>query len=319
MHNPVYTAAARFPAANDLMGALPSALQTPPAVPVSGSGELETRLQHFQKTAALGRAALGVAHEFNNLLGVIAGYAELLEVNPILDEPARGEAAEIRKAAGRAAALAQQLLNFGRRTAAPDGRGRKEGEETREESASATDLGGVVRGIRQILHCLVGSNVRLVVVSGPEPCLVRVGAGPVEQVLMNLVVNARDALAAAASPAGQVMVATGAVRLEQACRHAHGVLPPGNYGRLVVSDTGCGMDAATQARLFEPFYTTKDPGKGTGLGMAIVAALLNQTGGHITLWSERGRGTRFEVYWPQYATTGVIADPGTCMGERGQS
>ena len=294
MHNHIRTAEAGLPAAADLMLALRSALQAPPPGPAWG-GELETRFQHFQKTEALGRAALGVAHEFNNLLGVVSGYAELLLENPSLDARAREEAGEIRKAADRAAALARELLNFGRRQA----------------TATATaDLGSVVASIRQILQCVVGNSVRLVVVPCPEPCPVRVAPGPVEQVLMNLVVNARDALQPEDGPVGerpsgaggQVMVATGTVRLEQEQHHSHGVVPAGTYGRLVVSDTGCGMDAATQGRLFEPFYTTKEPGKGTGLGMSIIAAILQQSGGFITLWSERGRGTRFEVHWPLVAS-----------------
>jgi signal transduction histidine kinase len=254
-----------------------------------GGGELETRLQHFQKTEALGRAALGVAHEFNNLLGVLEGYAELLQANPSLNVQGQEAVDAIRQVTDRASTLSQQLLSFGRR---------------RTTAAAAADLGGVVASVRQILRCVLGSAIRLVVVSSPEPCRVRASAGQVEQVLLNLVVNARDALqptgpgTAAPSGGGQVMVSTGPVRLEQDYRHAHGVVPAGAYGRLVVSDTGCGMDTTTQARLFEPFYTTKEPGKGTGLGMAIVATLLQQSGGHITLWSERGRGTRFEVYWP---------------------
>ena len=126
---------------------------------------------------------------------------------------------------------------------------------------------------------------------------------------MNLVVNARDALQPEDGPVngrpsgagGQVMVATGPVRLREQ-QHGHGVVPAGAYGRLVVSDTGCGMDATTRERLFEPFYTTKETGKGTGLGMSIIAGLLHQSGGFITVWSERGRGSRFEVYWPSVAS-----------------
>jgi signal transduction histidine kinase len=272
------------------MVALRSVLEFPqPSRPAAGGGELETRLQHFQKTEALGRAALGVAHEFNNLLGVVGGYTDLLQANQSLDDQAQEALGAIRQATDRASELTQQLLSFGRR---------------RPTAGTVADLAGVVASMRQIIRCVLGSSIRLVVMPGPEPCRVRVSAGQVEQVLLNLVVNARDALQGAtaltpaAAPGGQVMVATGPVHLEQDYRHAHGVVPAGAYGRLVVSDTGCGMDATTQARLFEPFYTTKEPGKGTGLGMAIVAALLQQSDGHITLWSERGRGTRFEVYWP---------------------
>ena len=282
MYNPTRPESGPLPGAGELRGALRDVLDVRlPAPPAAGDGELEKRLQHFQKTEALGRAALGIAHEFNNLLGVVTGYADLLQANPSLDTPARDAVSAIRQAADRGAELAQQLLNFGRRAPA---------------SSDRADLGNVVASVRHVLQCVLGSAVRLMIVPSSGPCPVRVSPGQVEQVLLNLVVNARDALQG--TPGGQVMVATGPVRMEVDYRHAHGVLPAGTYGWLVVSDTGCGMDATTQARLFEPFFTTKEPGKGTGLGMAIVAAILQESGGHITLWSERGRGSRFEVYWP---------------------
>ena len=272
-------------AAGDLRVALRSVLEIPQREPSTArDAELETRLQYFQKSAALGRAALGVAHEFNNLLSVMTGYLDLLQTNASLDDEGQEAAAAIRQATDRAADLAQQLLNFGRR---------------RNAAVDRADLGSVVSSVSQILQCVLGSGIRLVMVPSPGPCLVRASAGQVEQVLLNLVINARDALQGpTGATGGQVMVATGPMRMEQDYPHAYGVIPAGAYGWLVVSDTGCGMDPTTQARLFEPFYTTKEPGKGSGLGMAIVATILDQTGGHITLWSERGRGTRFEVYWP---------------------
>src|SRR5262245_55954452 len=243
------------------------------------SDELEARLLQFQKMEALGRAALGVAHEFNNLLCAVSAYAELLRINPVLNEEAQCEVEAISSAAARASDLAQQLLRFGRKRSACD---------------VPVDLSAAVNGIGQMLSCLVGSGATLAVVPGPDPCPVRVSAGEIEQVLMNLVTDARDAT----GPGGRILVTTGRANLEQDFRHAHGAVPAGSYARLAVRDTGCGMDPVTLTRLFEPFYTTKEPGRGTGLGLAIVAAILHQSDGHITVWSERGRGTRFEVYWP---------------------
>jgi len=253
---------------------LPASEDTPPP-----GDELEARLLQFQKMEALGRAALGVAHEFNNLLCAVSAYAELLRINPGLTEEARVEVEAISAAATRASDLAQQLLRFGRKRSALDVR---------------VDLSIAVDGIGQMLHCLVGSGATFAVVPGPDPCPVRTSAGEIQQVLMNLVINARDAT----GPGGRILVTTGQANLEQDFRHAHGAVPAGAYARLGVSDTGCGMDSVTLARLFEPFYTTKEPGRGTGLGMAIVAAILHQSDGYITVWSERGRGTRFDVYWP---------------------
>jgi len=253
---------------------LPASEGAPPP-----SDELEARLLQFQKMEALGRAALGVAHEFNNLLCAVSAYAELLRINPGLNDEARVEVEAISAAATRASDLAQQLLRFGRKRSARD---------------VPVDLSVAVDGIAQMLHCLVGSGATLAVVPGPDPCPVRASAGEIEQVLMNLVINARDAT----GPGGRILVTTGRANLEQDFRHAHGAVPAGAYARLAVSDTGCGMDPVTLARLFEPFYTTKEPSRGTGLGMAIVAAILHQSDGHITVWSERGGGTRFEVYWP---------------------
>jgi signal transduction histidine kinase len=241
--------------------------------------EWQRRLGDFQKMESLGRAALGVAHEFNNLLGVIAGHTELLCDNPGLDASTRDGLGEIRRAVYRAGELAQQLLRFGRRKPRP---------------AAPVDLGAVVGGVRQMLRCLVGSATPLAVAPGAEPCPVRLDPGEVEQVVLNLVINARDATAAG----GRILVTTEPVRLAGERRHAHGVVPAGAYARLAVSDSGCGMDAATVARLFEPFFTTKEAGRGTGLGLSIVAELLEQSGGHVTVWSEPGCGSRFEVYWP---------------------
>src|SRR5262249_42563516 len=214
----------------------------------------------------------------------VTAYADLLQTNPALDESARREAGAIASAAARASDLAQQLLRFGRKRSGPD---------------VPADLGATVGGIRQVRRCLVGRGIHLSGMPVSVPCPVPVSAGDIEQFLMNLVINARDALLPPAqASAARILVTTARVQLEQDHRHAHGVVPAGTYARLVVSDTGCGMDAGTRASLFEPFYTTKEPGKGTGLGMAIVAAILAQSDGHITVWSERGRGTRFDVYWP---------------------
>jgi two-component system cell cycle sensor histidine kinase/response regulator CckA len=279
-HDPPEEGAADAPGAPELIAALRRVIEgeadggAPP-----GLADLEQRLRHGQKWQTLGRAAMGVAHEFNNLLSVITGFADILKMNladPLTPTP---ELDEIRRATERAAALTRQLLTFGRHKPMP---------------AGPVCLHGVVAGVRLVLHCLVGHDTELRVTPHDGPCRIRVNPGEVEQVLLNLVLNARDATA----PGGRIEVTTGEVRLDAGLPHCHGRAPPGRYARLTVSDTGCGMDEPTRARLFEPLFTTKEPGKGTGLGLAIIAAILKRSGGSITVWSEPGRGTRFDVYWP---------------------
>jgi PAS domain S-box-containing protein len=240
---------------------------------------LEEQLRQSQKLEAIGRLAGGVAHDFNNILMSIMGAADLLLMQLARDDSAREEAAEIKQAVDRGAGLTRQLLAFSRRQA------------TRQRLFA---LGEVVRGMETMLRRLIVSEIDFEIVVPAEPLTVVADSGQIEQVVMNLVVNARDAM----PEGGRVTV-----RLEEVALDADGAAAvvegrPGRYARLSVADTGTGMDAATRARLFEPFFTTKEQGKGSGLGLSIVYGIVKQSGGYITVASEPGRGATFHIYLP---------------------
>jgi two-component system cell cycle sensor histidine kinase/response regulator CckA len=239
--------------------------------------ELEEQLRRGQKMEALGQLAGGVAHDFNNLLTVIRGHAELLhsEVQP--ESSVVRNATAIEKATDRAAAITRQLLAFGR----------KQVLQPRE-----LDLTVVVPEISDMLRKLIGANIDLQIHLAPERLWVKADEGQIEQVVVNLVVNARDAM----PNGGTVTVETSLVNVGQDFVKQQATLPEGRYVRLVVRDTGIGMDAATQARIFDPFFTTKAAGKGTGLGLSTVYGIVRQSGGWIAVESEPGRGASFEVY-----------------------
>ncbi len=260
------------------------------AVDLTERRRLEEQVRHAQKMDAIGRLAGGVAHDFNNLLTVINGFSEML-VNPApVGSRERGIAEQIGRAGDRAAALTRQLLAFGRRQPA---------------HVTRLDLNGVVAGMEQLLARLLGEDVRLAFRPGAARP-VRADATHVEQVVLNLCVNARDAM-----PDGGVLtVCTGAVDLPAADPVAHPDVPPGRYTTLTVTDTGCGMTDEVKAHLFEPFFTTKGPGKGTGLGLATVFGIVTQAGGRVRVDSRPGEGTTFTVYLPS-ATTGELAAAST--------
>jgi two-component system, cell cycle sensor histidine kinase and response regulator CckA len=241
--------------------------------------ESEERLRQAQKMEAVGRLAGGVAHDFNNMLGAITGYADLLLHRTDLDEMVRDCLKEIVKAGDRAAGLTRQLLAFSRKSVL---------------APRTLDLNEVVTGLYPMLRRLINDNVELVTLPDPTASIVKVDPGQIEQVLLNLVVNARDAM-----PGG------GTVTIR--CRTVHpGVdagpapagMKPGPYVLLEVSDTGCGMDPVTQARIFEPFFTTKESGKGTGLGLATVYGIVEQSGGQIDVESQLGVGSTFRIFLP---------------------
>lgn len=238
----------------------------------------EERFRQAQKMEAVGRLASGVAHDFNNLLTVINGCGELLaEVFPPGDP--RGEAmAAIRDAGERAATLTGHLLAFGRASAL---------------APRVLDLNGVVRHAERLLRRLLGAGVELATALAPGVCPVRADPTHVEQIVLNLAVNARDAMPGG----GRLTVETGEVVLE-AGEPAHPDLPPGRYAQLAVTDTGCGMSDEVKAHLFEPFFTTKEPGRGTGLGLAMVYGAVKQSGGHVGVSSEVGVGTTMRVLLP---------------------
>jgi|GEM_PF-3314347 signal transduction histidine kinase len=232
----------------------------------------EADLRDAQKLAAVGRLAGGVAHDFNNLLGVIVSYTEMLRRRVAQDWKALDDVAQIRRACARATGLAQQLLIFSRQQLV---------------DAPLLDLSDVVEETEKMLRPILGTRVELQVRPTRPLGGVKIDRGSLERIIMNLVVNARDAM----PNGGVVALATAPVRLADGRGH-------GTYVRLAVTDHGTGMDAATRARVFEPFFTTKGSGKGTGLGLATVRGIVEQAGGFVELRSELGEGTTFEVYLP---------------------
>jgi signal transduction histidine kinase/CheY-like chemotaxis protein len=251
---------------------------------------LEGQLLQAQKMEAIGHLAGGVAHDFNNLLTVITGYSELINARLQPENPVRELVAEIARAGTRAAALTRQILAFSR---------------CKDPDPKVIDLNAVVGELEKMLRRLIGEDVALVTRPSLGPARVRIDPGQAEQVLMNLVVNARDAM----PRGGTLAIETAEVDLDEVATAAHPGTRPGPHVRLTVSDTGIGMDEGTKARLFEPFFTTKGPGRGTGLGLATVQGIVTRYGGRITVESEPGRGTTFRVYLPRAADGGSAAKP----------
>jgi two-component system cell cycle sensor histidine kinase/response regulator CckA len=249
---------------------------------ISGRKGLEAQLRQAQKMEAVGRLAGGVAHDFNNLLTIIRTAAEFLVADLAQDDARRADAAEIRDAAARAAALTRQLLAFSRRQMLQE---------------RAVDVNAAVTELEPMIRRLVEENVAVVTRLAPSLDRIKVDPSQLEQVLLNLVVNARDAM----PQGGTLLIETANVLLDDQYPKSHLTARPGPYVVLTVTDTGCGMDAATQSRLFEPFFTTKPVGQGTGLGLATVYGIVKQSGGNIWVYSEVGRGTTFKIYFPQYA------------------
>jgi two-component system cell cycle sensor histidine kinase/response regulator CckA len=246
---------------------------------------LEQQLIQARKMEAIGRLAGGIAHDFNNLLTVITGYSDLLSSRLPPGSPERVELDEIRKAGEKAASLTSQLLAFSRKQLL---------------RAVPMNLNDCVGNVLKMLDRLIGENVELATALEPRLGLVRADPTQMEQVILNLAVNARDAM----PEGGRLSLCTANVYLDQAYARAHNVeLASGPYVMLAVSDTGKGMDAETRARLFEPFFTTKDAGKGTGLGLCTVYGIVKQSGGYVWVYSEPGHGTTFKVYLPRIEET----------------
>ena len=260
--------------------------------------QLEQQLRQLQKMEAIGQLAGGVAHDFNNLLMVIQGNVDLMS-NRIADvSPARKNVEEIRKATERAASLTRQLLAFGRKQVL---------------HPTVLDLNATIVETGKMLRRLIGDNIELRISPGLGTMNVKADQSQVEQVLLNLAVNARDAMPGG----GKLMIETSVVELDEHYSHQHPALQPGAYVLLTVTDTGVGMDAKIQAHIFEPFFTTKERGKGTGLGLAIVYGIVQQTGGWIWVYSEPGYGTTFKIYLPQVREVATRNErPESCTAPR---
>ena len=243
--------------------------------------EREEQLRQAQKMEAVGRLAGGVAHDFNNVLTAIFGYTDLLLDQLRLDDPRRSDVEEIRRAADRAATLTRQLLAFSRKQVM---------------QPRTLDLNDVITSIRKLLARLVGEDIRVEIHTDPSLVSVRADPGQIEQVLMNLTANARDAM----PEGGTLTIATRNEQVKAKIPLRPGLLT-GRYAVVEVTDSGVGMPEAVVARIFEPFYTTKELGKGTGLGLATVYGIVKQTGGGIYVESKEGKGTTFLVYLPEAA------------------
>ena len=256
---------------------------------------VEGQLIQAQKMEAVGRLAGGVAHDFNNLLTVILGYEEMLAEHTKEDPAAVEFTREIQHAAQRATALTNQLLAFSRRQVVVP---------------RVVDLNEVVRGIDKMLRRIIGEDVDLRTSLASDLSRVRVDPSNMDQVIMNLAVNSRDAMPGG----GSLTIETANVELTEEYAGRHFGAMPGPYVMLAVSDTGCGMDAATQARIFEPFFTTKETGKGTGLGLSIVYGIVKQSGGDVLVYSEPGKGTAFKIYLPAIGEAAETAEPESTEG-----
>jgi signal transduction histidine kinase len=274
---------------------------TPQRLAEARQRTLEDRLRQAQKMETVGRLAGGVAHDFNNLLSVVLGYSELLRTEFPEGDPIRADLEEIHAAGIRARDLTRELLAFSRQQVL---------------QPRVVDLDTIVREMEKMLRRLIGEDVELAAPSTPGQGNVLVDPGQIGQVIMNLAINARDAMPLG----GMLTIETGRVVLDQEYVAQHPGVAPGAHMMLAVSDTGHGMDAHTRAHLFEPFFTTKEMGKGTGLGLATVFGIVQQSGGTIWVYSEPGNGTTFKIYFPlalgedEGATAALPSNPSLASG-----
>jgi PAS domain S-box-containing protein len=260
------------------------------ATDITERKHLEEQFRQAHKMEAVGRLAGGVAHDFNNVLTIIRAQTEFLLADLPGEDSRRKDVLEIQDAADRAAAFTRQLLAFSRRQLL---------------QPEVLDLNGVVGGMETMLRRLVGEDV--VVITKLQPDLPRISADPtqLQQVVLNLAINARDAM----PRGGTLLMETATVELDDHYPRLHPTAKPGLHVVLAVTDTGCGMDSATRSRVFEPFFTTKEPGKGTGLGLSTVYGIVKQSGGHIWVYSEVGRGTTFKLYFPPTCGAVNVTEP----------
>jgi PAS domain S-box-containing protein len=249
-------------------------------VDITERKQLETQLQQARRMEAIGRLAGGIAHDFNNLLTIIKGYAELASKRAKITPELHTDIERIEDASERAGTLVRQLLAFSRRQVL---------------QPKLVDLNGIVLGLDKLLRRLMDENIQMATLPGNNIGTIKADPGQIEQVIMNLVVNARDAM----PKGGRLTVETSDVELDAMYASTHVSVKPGRYVMLAVSDTGMGMSADTVAHIFEPFYTTKESGRGTGLGLSTVYGIVKQSGGYIWVYSEPGRGSTFKVYLPR--------------------
>lgn len=242
---------------------------------------LQAQLMQTHKLEQIGRLAVAVAHDFNNMLMVILGHTEIAAGKLEKDHRAQLHLQEIRKTAHRSASLTQQLLTYARKPSV---------------NPKVLSLNDTLVGMFQMLRSLVGDNITLNWLPGERLWPIKAGPSQIDQLMANLCVNARDAI----SGSGTITIETCNVTFDECCCLANPEGRAGDYVALLVSDNGCGMDQETQASIFEPFFTTKDPGKGTGLGLATVYGVVKQNNGFIDVSSEPGCGTTFKIYFPRY-------------------
>jgi two-component system NtrC family sensor kinase len=247
---------------------------------------LREQLFHSQKMESVGKLAGGIAHDFNNILTAISGYGSLLEMEAKEGTPSREYVRKILSSVERAVNLVQGMLTFSRK---------------KDSDLKPEDVNAIVRNVEDLLIRLIGEKVKLVIALADKECVVVADSGQIEQVLMNLAANARDAM----PEGGSLFISTGIVKLDHEFIKLHKYGKVGLYGVISVSDTGMGMDEKTKSRIFEPFFTTKEVGKGTGLGLAIVYGIMKQHDGHINVYSEPGKGTTFKMYLPMAASRAV--------------
>ncbi|MGH7164566.1 MAG: ATP-binding protein [Nitrospiraceae bacterium] len=252
--------------------------------------QLEDQLLQSQKMEAVGRLAGGIAHDFNNLLTTINGYADLMLMRMPQTNPIRQQIEEVKKAGQRAASLTRQLLAFSRKQML---------------ELKVLDLNALVTDMEPMLRRLIGEDIQLALVRAPSLGRIKADPTQMEQVILNLAINARDAM----SGGGRLTIDTAEVQRDATSAPGPADLAPGTFVMLTVSDTGCGMDAATQARIFEPFFTTKEQGKGTGLGLAMVHGIVRQSGGQIEVSSVPGRGATFRIYLPRVEEASATPQP----------